>query len=97
MTPQCCSGEVPSHRLARRFSAAAASLLPGAVMVFLPKCPLCLAAWLTVISGTAVSAAAAARLRGLIVVVWLAAVALTAALMLIRRRGRAGGALHRST
>jgi hypothetical protein len=79
MTPQCCTGEVPSRRLARRLSAAAASLLPAAVMVLLPKCPLCLAAWLTVISGTAVSVAAAARLRGLIVVVCFAAVTFAAA------------------
>jgi hypothetical protein len=54
-------------------------LLPGAAVVLLPKCPLCLAAWLTVISGTAVSAAGAARMRGLIVVVWVAAVAFVAA------------------
>ena len=79
MKPQCCTGEVPSGRLARRLSAGAASLLPGAVVVLLPKCPLCLAAWLTVISGTAVSAAGAARLRGLIVVMWVAVVAFVAA------------------
>jgi hypothetical protein len=48
------------------------------VLVLLPKCPLCLAAWLTVISGTAVSATVAARLRGLIVAVCVIAVAFTA-------------------
>jgi hypothetical protein len=79
MTPQCCTGERPSRRLARRLSAAGASLLPGAVVVLLPKCPICLAAWLTVISGTAVSAAGAARMRGLIVVMWVAVVAYVAA------------------
>ena len=47
MTAQCCTGGGPSRRLARRLSGAAASILPGAVLMLLPKCPLCLAAWLT--------------------------------------------------
>jgi hypothetical protein len=97
VTQQCCTGEVPpSRRLARRLSAGAASLLPGAVLVLLPKCPLCLAAWLTVISGTAVSATVAARLRGVVAVIWVAAIALAAALLLVRAQaGRRR--LHRST
>ncbi len=43
MTRQCCSGEASSRALARRLSGAAAPLLPGAMLVLLPKCPLCLA------------------------------------------------------
>ena len=43
---------------------AASSVLPGAALVLLPKCPLCLAAWLTVVTGVAVPAAPAAYLRG---------------------------------
>ena len=85
MTGQCCQGEGRSRRLARRLSGAAASILPGAVLVLLPKCPLCLAAWLTVATGFGISAAAAARVRGLIVVFCVAAVALAAA-QSIRRR-----------
>ena len=49
MIAQCCAGGGPSRRLARRLSGAAASILPGAVLALLPKCPLCLAAWLTVV------------------------------------------------
>jgi hypothetical protein len=85
MTAQCCTGEGPSRRLARRLSGAAASILPGAVLVLLPKCPLCLAAWFTVVTGIALPAATAARVRGLIVVFWAAAVAL-AATQIVRRR-----------
>ncbi len=85
MTGQCCTGEGPSRRLARRRTGAAASMLPGAVLALLPKCPLCLAAWLTVATGVGVSAPAAARVRGLIVVFWVAAMALAAA-QIIRRR-----------
>jgi hypothetical protein len=43
--------------------------------MLLPKCPLCLAAWLGLAAGIGVSAAAATCVRGLIVVFWAAAVA----------------------
>ncbi|MGD0000875.1 MAG: hypothetical protein ABSE21_12320, partial [Bryobacteraceae bacterium] len=65
MVAQCCTGGGPSRRLARRLSGAAASILPGAVLVLLPKCPLCLAAWLALVTGIGVSAAAAQCVRGL--------------------------------
>ena len=96
MTGQCCAGGAASRRLARRLSAAAASILPGAVLVLLPKCPLCLAAWLTVVTGIGFSAAGAAWVRGMLVVFWVAAVALAAA-QIIRRRafGRAIAPLRR--
>jgi hypothetical protein len=56
----------------------------------LPKCPLCLAAWLTVVTGVGFSAAGAAWLRGMLVVFLVVAVALLAA-SIVRRRafGRA--------
>lgn len=86
MTGQCCVGGPASRRLARRLSRAAASILPGAVLVLLPKCPLCLAAWLTVATGVGFSAAGAAWVRGMLVVFSVAAVALAAA-PIVRRRG----------
>lgn len=85
MTGQCCMGGAPARRLAPRISRVAASVLPGALLVLLPKCPLCLAAWLTLVTGVGVSAAAAARVRGFIVILWVAVMALAAA-QLIRRR-----------
>ena len=85
MAGRCCTGEGPSRRLARRLSGAAASLASGAVLMLLPKCPLCLAAWLTLATGLGVPAAAAARVRGLIVIFWVAAMTLAAA-HIIRRR-----------
>jgi len=77
MTSPCCTGGGP-RRLARRLSGAAASLLPGALLVLLPKCPLCLAAWLTMVTGIGIPAAAAAHARALIVVFWVAVAAATA-------------------
>jgi hypothetical protein len=85
MTGQCCVGGTASRRLARRLSRATASILPGAVLVLLPKCPLCLAAWLTVVTGVGFSAAAAAWVRGMVGLFSVVAVALAAA-PIVRRR-----------
>lgn len=63
MTGMCCTGERGRGRPARRICASAASILPGALAVLLPKCPLCLAAWLTLVTGIGIPAAYAARIR----------------------------------
>ncbi len=75
MTGRCCVGGTESGRLVRRLSEAAASILPGAALLLLPKCPLCLAAWLTVVTGIGFSAAAVAWMRGMLAAFWIAAVA----------------------
>ena len=78
MTAQCSMCGTASHRLVGRLSRAAASILPGAALVLLPKCPLCLAAWLTAVTGAGISAAAVAWGRGLIGVLWVAALVVAA-------------------
>ena len=75
MTGQCCVAGPASHRVARRLFRVTASILPAAVLIFLPKCPLCLAVWLTVATGVSFSTAGAAWVRGSIVLLWVAAVA----------------------
>ncbi len=87
MTGQCCTGEGRRRRLARRGAAAAASILPGAALLMLPKCPLCVAAWLTLVTGVGVPVAAASHVRGLIVVCWVLTAALAVAQILRRRAG----------
>jgi hypothetical protein len=72
MTGQCCLAGPRSHRLARWLSKAATSVLPAAVLVLLPKCPLCLAAWLTVATGVSFTAAGAAWVRASIVLLCVA-------------------------
>ena len=57
---------------ARRCAAGAA--LPG-LLLFLPKCPLCLAAWLTVATGFSFSTTGVAWVRGSILLLWFAAMA----------------------
>ena len=71
MTGSCCTSGGPKRPLAGRISSAVASILPGAALVLLPKCPLCLAAWLTVATGIGISAAAVAWTRELVVAVWI--------------------------
>jgi hypothetical protein len=80
MSGQCCKGH------ARRRAGFAASILPGTALVLLPKCPLCLAAWLGVVTGVGVSAAAAVYLRGAIVILCVASVALGISRMLLAPR-----------
>ena len=89
MTGRCCTGEGRSHGLARRFPGGAASVLPGVALVLLPKCPLCLAAWLTVASGGAISATSAVQIRWAIVVLWVA-ILMFAAAQFVRRRAAGG-------
>ena len=79
-------------RLSRRFSGTTASVSSVAVLLFLPKCPLCLAAWLGVVTGVGVSAVAAVYIRGAIVVLCVAGLAFALARMLLasRRQDRHG-------
>jgi hypothetical protein len=88
VTGQCCTGGTASSRPARLYlstgTRATASILPGALLAVLPKCPLCIAAWLTVVTGVGISAAAAAWVSGIVVMIWFAAMAL-AAVSIFRR------------
>jgi hypothetical protein len=84
VTRQCCKGGPASRRLAQRLYAAMASMLPAAALVVLPKCPLCLAAWLTALTGLGFSAAMAAWLRGSLVMLSVA-LAVLALAPIVRR------------
>jgi hypothetical protein len=85
MTGQCCVSRSASVRLARRLSALTASILPGAALILLPKCPLCLAVWLTALTGLGFSADGVTWVSGILVLFSVAAVAV-AAVPAVRRR-----------
>lgn len=89
MTRRCCRGEGKSHRLVLRLATVAVSALPGAALVLLPKCPMCLAAWLTVATGFGFSAAGAGWVRWVFVILSFAAITLVAR-PIIRRQTRVG-------
>jgi hypothetical protein len=75
MSGQCCLAGREPRPLARRLSKATASILPAALLMLMPKCPLCLAAWLTIATGVSFSATGAAWLRWSITLLWLGALA----------------------
>jgi hypothetical protein len=87
MTRQCCRAGRASGRPAR-LSKITASILPAVVLALLPKCPLCLAAWLTVATGVSIPAAGVAWVRRLLVVFCVAALAVAAAPIVRRLRSR---------
>jgi hypothetical protein len=78
MTGHCCVGGPASSRFARGVGTAIASILTATLLVILPKCPLCFAAWLTFITGVGVSAAAALWVRGGLVMSCVVAIAVAA-------------------
>lgn len=77
-TGACCMGGT------RRLLKPASSLLPAALLVLLPKCPLCLAAWLTLATGLSVPAGSAAVIRDLVLALSVAIAAFGAAQMVRR-------------
>jgi hypothetical protein len=79
MTGQCCA--------ARRLSKGAAAILPAAIVALLPKCPLCLAAWLTAATGVGFSASGAAWVRAGVVALWIGALGVMAWRRLFEHKG----------
>lgn len=61
----CCA----SNHTRRRLGSFAGSILPGAVLMLIPKCPVCIIAYVTLISGVGLSIPAAANLRTALIVV----------------------------
>ena len=65
---------------------AAGSVLPGVLLVLLPKCPVCLAAWIAIATGASIPVAAAARLNTIVVILCVISIAATVVRFGLRRR-----------
>ncbi len=80
----CCEVAPRRASLARRSLGAASHVVPAAVLVLLPKCPACLAAWLAVGTGIGVTVSTAAYLRTALLGLCLASLGYLAARHLFR-------------
>src|SRR5216110_1559301 len=56
-------------KVSRRSGEIAGWIVPGAILALLPKCPMCLAAYLMVATGISISVEAAVSLRAFLLVV----------------------------
>lgn len=73
----------PGKRLARRTRGAASWAMPSVALALVPKCPMCIAAYLALGGGLGISLSTAAHLRtGLLWLCWSALVLLTVRLAL---------------
>lgn len=72
MSPHCCSERPRRASLARRGLNVAGYIVPATVLALLPKCPLCIAAYLAIGTGLGVTVSTAAHLRTLLLVLCVA-------------------------
>jgi hypothetical protein len=96
MSARCCvaeertlgSGPLFRSRLVRRVIGAVRWLLVGAAVVVVPKCPMCLAAWIALGTGVGISVTTAAYLRvGLAVMCAVSLVYMVAKRVRVRASG----------
>lgn len=88
MEGDCCQGRPVSNRLLLWISAAAGSMVPGVFLALLPKCPLCVAAWLAILFGASLSPATVELMRWTAMSLWISALVCTGAFLAWRYRFR---------
>ena len=89
----CCevepASELRRETITRRYATTVRWIVPGVVLALLPKCPMCLAAYVALGTGIGISIPAATNLRTALVVVCLASLLYLAAKRLTAlREGR---------
>jgi len=76
MSQSCC--ETRAGSTARRIAGVAQFVAPATVLALMPKCPMCVAAYVALFTGISLSAAAATYLRGGLLAVCVMSLALLA-------------------
>lgn len=76
----CCHAQKKLKRQRNSWRSTGGSLVPGVLLILLPKCPLCIAAYLTLWMGAGAAMAVAVRLRPAVEVLFV----VSAVLLLVR-------------
>jgi hypothetical protein len=64
----CSGSRIGCESISRRVVELAGWIVPGAILALIPKCPMCLAAYIALWTGLGLSVAAAASLRLLLII-----------------------------
>ena len=78
----CCQ-QIKARRLA-------GWLLPGGLLVLMPKCPVCLAAYVAIFTGAGLSMAVAQGLRAAVIACFVVSLLVFARTLFLRKDRRAG-------
>ena len=84
--PQTSPGAGRSARIVRRGLHIVTWLVPGAILALMPKCPMCLAAYVALVTGIGISMPTATYMRLLLVMLCLGSMAYLAATTIGRVR-----------
>lgn len=84
--PGCCEEASTPKRVRRRLDVAG-YVVPSAILVLLPKCPACIAAYLAMGAGIGVTLSTAATLRAILLILCVASLAFVTARTIRRRAG----------
>lgn len=88
--PGCCAARLPPRSPGARIKGFFGWIGPGAVLVMMPKCPMCFAAAIALATGMGISVAAATILRSSLIalsVIALCAVAVRSVWIVVQRFG----------
>jgi len=89
MSPDdCCRPTIAPAPRRRRRGGIAGWLIPGAALILMPKCPMCVAMYVALFTGATISVASASHIRTA-VGVWCGAVLLGLTVKGLRRARRA--------
>jgi hypothetical protein len=80
----CCDRAARSANVARLGLRSAGWIVPGAILAVLPKCPVCFAAYITLLTGAGLSLTAAAYIRGFLILFCVGVIVCVAALSIQR-------------